>query len=208
MKNTAVIIAVVFTIFIISFLWAPRVSTYEPPAPAAQPEPIPTLAEDCWLPTNPDGTTNPDNGKPVCGQGTPLAEPSENTAFTDLENYQSCDNQPWYACQRLPMSDFEYTGEEAKPMAQMDTGNPIQNEYQPLSPYGTGRVLGGPSEDQMQSLPGVSAWDNSDDISMGSAGSPSLSETQEGQIQGSAAAGQLRWDSQNQMIPTSQLDVA
>lgn len=216
MKNAAVIISVVITIFIISFLWTPRISKYEPVTSPPQPipEPLPTLPEDCWMPTNPDGTTNPDNGKPECGAGAQALSqpPAEDTGFAteqyEFENYQSCDNQPWYACQRLQMAEFEYTGQEAKPIAQMDTGNSIQNEYQPLSQYGTGRVLGGPAEDQIQSLPGVSAWDNSDDLNMGSGGSPSLTETQQGQIQGSAAADQLRWDTQNQMIPMSQLDVA
>ncbi len=204
MKNTAVIIAVVVTILVISFLWTPHVSNYDPPPVPAAPEAVPTLPEDCWLPTNPDGSTNPDNGKPVCGQSDQL-EPEQQY---DMENYQSCDNQPWYSCHRLPMADFEFTGEEAKPLAQTDTVNQVQNEYQPLSPYGTGRVLGKPSAEQVQALPGVSAWDNSDDLSMGSGESPSLTETQQGQIQGSAAAGQLRWDTQSQMIPTSQLDVA
>jgi hypothetical protein len=210
MKNAAVIIATVITILIISFLWTPRVSSYDTPMPPPPPPPteIPTLPEDCWLPTNPDGSTNPDNGKPECGSGQPLDQPVQVSEMPDIENYQSCDNQPWYACQRLQMADFEYTGQEEPPLAQTDNVNQVQNEYQPLSPYGTGRVLGKPSAEQIQALPGVSAWDNSDDISMGSGVSPSLTETQQGQIQGSAAADQLRWDSQNQMIPMNQLDVA
>lgn len=111
----------------------------------------------------------------------------------DYEPHNYCDSAWWSgSCSASADLDFEAVG---TPLDRpRDQPVPTENEYAPMSPDGSRRVLG--SDGPKETLPFTSAWDNTNEINTENGGSASLSQTQLAQIRGSAAADLLGMDIQ------------